>query len=312
MIIRRLARYFLIFALCLLATVLLLSLIFGRSLIRSLAGENSFLSRLDNLLKQEEQVSTVLRPEKTVRFVEGWTNRDMGQYLEGQGIWQSEELLESAGFPQVDYSLETDMPLPLDFSQQYNFLQDKPLSRGLEGYLYPDTYRIYAASSTPADLIVKMLSNFDQKLTAQMRADIKKQGKTIYEIVTMASILEKEAPINYASGDNRDARIIAGIFWDRIKVGQALQSCASLAYILGVNKSQYSAADTQIESPYNTYKYRGLPPGPISNPGILAIEAAIYPLSTNYNYFLTPSGSKEIIYAATYEEHLRNKNKYLP
>jgi UPF0755 protein len=308
----RLARYFLFFAFCLLLTALVLGLIFGRSLVRSLATDNSFFGRLDNIFSQEKPVSIETRPEKTVRFIEGWTSRDIGQYLEAQGIWQSEEFLEVVGFPQVDYSQEKELPQPLDFSDRFSFLEDKPENRGLEGYLYPDTYRIYAASSTPADLIEKMLLNFDKRLTPQMRADITKQGKTVYEIITMASLLEKEAPINYASGDNNDARIISGIFWDRIKVGQALQSCASLAYILGVNKAQYSTEDTQVESDYNTYKYRGLPPGPISNPGILAIEAAIYPISTNYNYFLTPAGSKEIIYAVTYEEHLLNKNKYLP
>lgn len=309
---RPLARYFLIFVVCLLFTALALSFIFGRSLLRGVAKDNNLFSRLETLLTKDKPEDIVLRPEKTVRFVEGWTNRDMGQYLEGQGIWQSEELLEVAGFPQANYDLASELPRPIDFSERFTFLADKPKNRGLEGYLYPDTYRIYASSSTPVDLLEKMLANFDKRLTAQMRSDIAKQGKTIYEIVTMASILEKEAPINYATGDNRDAKIVAGIFWDRIKVGQALQSCASLAYILGVNKAQYSAEDTQVESNYNTYKYPGLPPGPISNPGILAIEAAIYPIRTNYNYFLTPAGSKEMIYAATYEEHLRNKAQYLP
>ena len=199
----------------------------------------------------------------------------------------------------------------MDYSSEFSFLKDKPVNRGLEGYLYPDTYRIFASSS-PSGLVEKMLSNFDRQLTDKMREDIKAQGKTIYEIVTMASILEKEAPINYTDNDNRDARIISGIFWRRIEAGQALQSCATLAYILGVNKARYTTADTKIDSPYNTYKYRDLPRGPISNPSILAIEAAIYPLSTSYNYFLTPAGSNKIIYSNTYAEHLRNKSKYLP
>ncbi len=306
-----LARYFLIFVLVLLATGVILSIIFGRSILHSFASEGALMSRIDNLFNRAEPVKIEPRPEKTVRLIEGWTSRDMSQYLEGQGIWQSEEFLEIAGFPQVDYDEETDMPAPKDYSEQFSFLKDKPDNFGLEGYLYPDTYRIYA-SSTPEELILKMLTNLDKRLTSEMRAEIERQGRTVYEVLTMASVLEKEAPINYATGDNRDAKIIAGIFWDRIKVGQALQSCASLAYILGVNKAQYSTEDTQVESPYNTYKYRGLPRGPISNPGILAIEAAIYPISTNYNYFLTPAGSNTIKYAATYEEHLRNKAEYLP
>lgn len=309
---RRLIHYLFLLALIILVTILVLGFVFGRNLFNSLAQESALFARLDNVFQKQEEVQPVeLRAEKTVRLIEGWTSRDMAQYFEGQGIWQSEEFLEVAGFPQINYDQEKDLPRPQDFSDDFSFLADKPTNRGLEGYLYPDTYRIYATSS-PVELIVKMLQNFDQQLTPEMRADVRKQGKTIYEIVTMASILEKEVPMDYINNDNKDARIIAGIFWGRLKVGQALQSCASLAYILGVNKAQYSLADTQIESPYNTYKYRDLPPGPISNPGILAIEAAIYPLSTNYNYFLTPAGSRDIIYATTYAEHLRNKAKYLP
>jgi len=308
---RHLARYFLLSVLSLLATAIVIILIFARGLLHTFAGREDLSGPLDFLFGQKKAAETSVRPEKTVRLVEGWTSRDMGQYFEGLGLWQSEEFLEVAGFPRLDYDEEKDLPPLEDFSDSFDFLQDKPKNRGLEGYIYPDTYRIYATSS-PRELIVKALQNFDKRLTPQMRSDIKKQGKTIYEIVTMASLLEKEAPINYASGDNRDAKIISGIFWRRIKAGQALQSCATLAYILGLNKAQYSAADTQIDSPYNTYRHQGLPPGPISNPGILAIEAAIYPTSTNYNYFLTPSGSKDIIYAATYSEHLNNKNKYLP
>ena len=100
-------------------------------------------------------------------------------------------------------------------------------------------------------------------------------------------------------------------FWNRIKNGQALESCASLAYILGVNKSQYSYEDTRVDSPYNTYLHRGLPPGPIANPGLKAIEAAIYPQETNYNYFLTATESGKTIFNESYEQHLIDKNKYI-
>lgn len=308
----KIIRYLFLISLSLLVTVLFLSIIFGRSLLHSLAGDLGFFNRLDSIFKKEEPVKSMeLRPEETVQLIEGWNSRDMSQYFERQGIWQSEEFLEVVGFPQVDYNKVNDLPSLVDYSSEFSFLADKPDNRSLEGYLYPDTYRIFASSS-PSELVEKMLHNFDSKLTDKMREDIKAQNKTIYEIVTMASILEKEAPMSYADGNNRDARIISGIFWRRIDIGQALQSCATLAYILGVNKAQYTTADTKVESPYNTYKYRDLPPGPISNPGILAIEAAIYPLSSSYNYFLTPSGSSSIVYATSYEEHLSNKRKYLP
>lgn len=250
----------------------------------------------------------VLKPERSVRLLEGWTNADMANYFEKEGVWSSEEFLSLVG----DDSKQKNLRASLELEDSFDFLKDRPADRGLEGYLYPDTYRVFIDEAESEELIVRMLENFDNKLTPQMRIDIAKQEKTIYEIITMASLIEKEAPINYATGDNKDAKIIAGIFWNRIKYGQALQSCASLAYVLGVNKPQYSSEDTQIESPYNTYKYRDLPPGPVSNPGILAIEAAIYPTESDYNYFLTPAGTKDVVYATTYEQHLVNKNKYLP
>src|SRR3989339_277763 len=164
-------------------------------------------------------------------------------------------------------------------------------------------YKIYE-DATPNDIVQKMLKNLDQKLTPKMRDDIKKQGKTIYEIITMASIIEKEVR------SFGDMKLVSGVFWNRINSGRALESCASLAYILGVNKPQYTIEDTNIDSPYNTYKNPGLPPGPIANPGFNAITAAIYPDKTDYNYFLSAS-TGETIFSKTYDEHLRNKAKYL-
>ncbi|MFA5184261.1 MAG: endolytic transglycosylase MltG [Patescibacteria group bacterium] len=261
-------------------------------------------------LRRAPTPPVTLKAEETIRILEGWTSRDIGQYFEGLGKWQSEEFLEIAGFPQVDYRQEKDMPPLKDLSAQFSFLADKPEYYGLEGYLFPDTYRIYA-SSTVQDVIDKMLANFDKKLTLQMRKDIKAQGKTIYDIITMASLIEKEAPFDYQKKDNRDARIISGVFWNRLKAGQALQSDATLSYIFSDNKPSHSGQELEIDSPYNTYKYRGLPPGPICNPGLLAIEAAIYPLATDYNYFLTPKDQNTVIYARTYAEHLKNKYQYL-
>ena len=248
-------------------------------------------------------------PEKTIRIPEGWASRDIGQYFEREGQYQSEEFLEIAGFPMVNYQKEKDLPAPVDFSAEFSFLEDKPKHYGLEGYLFPDTYRIYASSSV-SEVIRKMLTNFDHKLTPKMREDIKAQGRTIYEVITLASIIEKEALLNYRTGDNQDAKIVAGIFMNRLSVGQALQSDATLSYIYNDKKPAHSGAELEIDSPYNTYKYRGLPPGPICNPGALAIEEAIYPANTKYNYFLTTNDGR-IFYAKTYNEHLANKYKYL-
>lgn len=245
-----------------------------------------------------------LNKERVIKIIEGWNTREISQYFEREGMFQSEELLELIGFPKVDYRNNKEMPTPKDYSANFEFLKDKPSYYGLEGYLFPDTYRIFKDAPLD-DIVLKMLDNFDKKLTPEMRADIKKQGKSIYEIVTMASVVEKEV----RSED--DMKIVAGIFWDRIKNGQALESCATLAYILGVNKPQYTTEDTKIDSPYNTYQNRGLPLGPISNPGLKAITAAIYPTYTGYNYFLSRPDTGETVFSKTYEEHLSNKTKYL-
>ncbi|MFZ4648908.1 MAG: endolytic transglycosylase MltG [Patescibacteria group bacterium] len=250
------------------------------------------------------------KPEILISIPEGQNLKEISALLSEKKLLPQNDLYLFSGKPKTDYRLEDSTIWPKDYSLKFDFLKDKPKYYGLEGYLFPDTYRFFSDASAD-EIIGKMLENFDQKLTKQMRTDIASQGRSIFEIITMASLIEKEAPINYATGDNKDARVISGIFWNRIKKGQALQSCATLAYVLGENKSQYSEADTKVDSPFNTYLYRGLPPAPIANPGILAIEAAIYPIDNDYNYFLTPAGTKKIIFSRTYEEHLMNKNKYL-
>lgn len=241
-----------------------------------------------------------LKPEYTIRILEGWSIEDMANYFQKEDIFERDDFISATKLENYDD----------DLISRFSFLEDKPEEADLQGYLYPDTYRIFTDASA-SDVVLRMLDNFDKKLTSEMREDIKEQGKTIHEILIMASLIEKEAPINYKSNDNYHAKMISGIFWQRIRNRQALQSCATLAYILGENKERYSQADTQIESPYNTYLNPGLPPGPITNPGILAIDAAIYPNYNDYYYFLTPTGTRDIIYSKNHEEHVSNKAKYL-
>ncbi len=236
-----------------------------------------------------------LSQEKSIRIIEGWNIKDIGAYLEKNKVVAAKSFAVLAGAPLNGWKFAFTKP---------EFLNDAPGQANLEGYLFPDTYRIFKDTAVEG-IIGKMLANFGKKLTPEIRAEIKRQKKTIYEIVIMASIIEKEV----RSRD--DMKIVSGIFWDRIKNGQALNSCATLAYILGVNKPQYSLEDTKVASPYNTYKYRGLPPGPIANPGFNAIKAAIYPEYTGYNYFLSDPATGQTIYSKTLDEHNRNKGKYL-
>lgn len=241
--------------------------------------------------------------ERVITILEGWGLKDMAEYFNDQRIIPGDNFLEIARNEIRNWSPQGGPASGWETGKP-EFLNDAPNSASLEGYLFPDTYRIFR-DATAKDIIGKMLDNFDQKLTNQMRVEIMSQGKTIYEIITLASIVEKEVRTE------EDMKIAAGLFLDRIKNGQPLQSDATLSYILDDKKPAHTTQETAIDSPYNTYKYRGLPPGPISNPGLNAIKAAIYPTFTEYNYFLNRLDTGETIFSKTYEEHLRNKARYL-
>ncbi|MCD6149562.1 endolytic transglycosylase MltG [bacterium] len=239
------------------------------------------------ITQQKEIVSN----EKKITFPEGWDSRKMEARIKKQKLSGDNflDLVERPNYFRDEYD--------------YGFLAGIPEDKSLEGYLFPDTY-FFSMDANAEDIIKKMLDNFDRKLSDDLRSEIQNQNKTIYEIITLASILEKEVKTP------DDKKIVSGIFWNRIKIGQSLQSCATLSYILRENKDQYSYEDTQIKSPYNTYLNPGLPPGPISNPGIISIKAAIYPVETNYNYFLSNPETGETIFSKTLEEHNANKVKY--
>jgi UPF0755 protein len=174
---------------------------------------------------------------------------------------------------------------------------------GLEGFLFPDTYK-FPVGVTGEEVVRIMKENFDKKLTSDLREEIRRQGKTIFEIVTMASLIEKEVR------KKEDKEIVSGILWKRLKAGMPLQVDATITYITGKKTVKITLKDLQIDSPYNTYKYLGLPPGPICNPGLESIQAAVYPKSSEYWYYLsTPEG--ETIFSKTLTEHNYAKSKYL-
>lgn len=237
----------------------------------------------------------VVSREKSITIIEGWNSKDMAAYLEKGGYVKAAEFDELARSSAGDWKLNFARP---------DFLGDAPEAAGLEGYLFPDTYRIFEGAPA-GNIINKMLDNFNKKLTVEMRAEIKRQNKTIYEIVTMASLLEKEVRTA------EDMKIVSGIFWNRIKYGMPLQSDAALSYIYEDKIGGHTIKQTKVDSPYNTYKYRGLPPGPIASPGLNAITAAIYPGYTEYVYFLSEQRTGQTIFSRTFDEHKKNKDRYL-
>ena len=173
----------------------------------------------------------------------------------------------------------------------------------LEGYLFPDTYLV-RTDETPKSIVRRMLQNFDKHFTPQLKKETQMQKKTILQVVTMASLLEKEVR------GLQDRKIVAGILWKRLKAGVALQVDATISYAKGEHTIKISKEDTQIDSPYNTYKYPGLPVGPIGNPGVESILAALYPTESPYWYYLsTPTG--ETIFSKTLEDHNIAKAQHL-
>lgn len=188
---------------------------------------------------------------------------------------------------------------------KYDSLSDRPDDLGLEGYLFPDTYRVYRNVSAK-DLIQKMLKNFDKKLGSDLRKEIKRQNKTIFETITLASIVQKEV-----TGEE-DMKKVAGVYLNRLKIGKNLESDVTITYITEKKDPQPTTKDTRLDSPYNTYLYSGLPKGPVSNPGLTAIVAAIYPAKHDYLYFITRLDTGEAIFSKDPDEHMENSEKYLP
>lgn len=223
-------------------------------------------SALLNNMSQSSQKRTTV----TVTIPEGYTVREVFQLLEQQGVCTAEELEQSALNDEFDYS----------------FLRD--LDRGdnpywMEGYLFPDTYEFYKDSDAKV-AISKMLYNYSEKFTSEMKTRAERLGYSQHEIMIIASIIEKET-------DGQDQRDIASVIYNRLQPDNdetqgKLQMDSTIQYILDERKEKLTEEDLQIESPYNTYLNEGLPAGTICNPGMEAIEAALYPNSTTYYYFI--------------------------
>lgn len=257
--------------------------VFGRLAISEIAKE---LVRGDNY-------------EITITIPEGWTAREIAIALHNRGIPDG-KLLE---------------PLAPDTAMQANFpfLAEVPAKNGLEGYLFPDTYRFFKDAKA-RDLAQKMLENFAKKVTLEMRQEILKQERNLFAVVAMASLIEEEVR------SDEDRALVSGILWKRLQAGIPLQVDATVIYAknkkdqtntLSVRgHTPLSRSDLAIDSPYNTYKYPGLPQGPIANPGLSALKAAIYPKISPYLYYLSTRDGRTI-FSRTLEEHNEAKIKYL-
>lgn len=224
-----------------------------------------------------------------ITIPEGWTISQIGAYLEKNNIVKKVAFTEAA-----KYSAQKD--------GKYAFLAGFTEGESLEGFLYPDTYEV-AKDVTADDIVAKMLGNFDKKFTTSMRDKVKTSGLNTYEVITLASIVEREV------SKAEDRKLVASVFLNRLNADMPLESCATIQYVLGVSKMQFTYEETRTPSPYNTYINPGLPKGPIGNPSIDSIEAVLYPEKSNYYYFLSSKGTT--YFSKTLDEHNAKKAQYL-
>ena len=223
---------------------------------------------------------------ESIKFTvpEGYEQKQIAAKLEQEGICSAADF-EAATHDAYGYAFLNGLPERAQY---------------LEGYLFPDTYFIPEGASAH-DIIDMMLSQFDATFTDEMRERANEMGYSVDQIVTMASVIERET-----DSDSERAKV-AGVFYNRIKKGMKLQSCATVQYILGERKPVLSVADTKTQSPYTTYLNAGLPVGPIANPGADCLKAALYPEATEYYYFVQGKNGQHI-FSKTYEEHLAAMN----
>lgn len=233
-------------------------------------------------------------PDITIRVTEGWRREQIAAWIDTQ-----------ANFPfrGADFLGATASPSP-NVAAAYQM----PDGASLEGFLFPDTYRI-DKNATAAEVVAKLVEDFDKQLTPQMRTDAQASSLSLYQVVTLASIVEREAVVA------EERPTIASVYLNRLAHGMKLDADPTVQYAMGYQDSTgqwWNLALTQddyqaVDSPYNTYLHDGLPPGPIASPGLASIQAVIYPAHTDYLFFRAMcDGSGRHNFSATYEEHLAN------
>ncbi len=255
----------------------------------SLAKGSSISTVVVSIVQGEEQKEDTQR----ITLIEGWRSDQIINYLQSQGLETDferfEELFENG---------------PVSENLSKNIFEGKPKTAIFEGYLFPDTYEVYV-NVTAEDLLARLMETFDAKITPEMWDQVEASPYTFYEILTLASIVEKEV------SSFEDRQIVAGIFLQRLKDNYPLQSDATVNYVTGKKTTRPSLKDLDVDSFYNTYEYPGLPPTPISNPSLEAIQSVLDPMPSNYYFFLT-TPENETIFSETFSEHVKNKNFYYP
>jgi UPF0755 protein len=245
--------------------------------------------RFDSPMTVGEVVAKIARGDVylvPITFREGLTAREMASLFESKGLGPAAEFSTLASDAQLIRALD-------------------PAARDLEGYLFPDTYAT-TRHTTAAQLVPRMVAGFEKALTPDIRAAAQARGLSLHALVTLASIVEKE------TGNPDERPLVAAVYSNRLRIGMALQCDPTIIYALQ-RADRYHGNLThenmQFDSPYNTYRYPGLPPGPIANPGRASLEAAAHPADVPYLYFVS-RGDGSHAFASSLDEHNRNVDEF--
>ena len=232
-------------------------------------------------LVKKMQVGSGAMVTTKVTIPEGYTMEQIFHKLEDENVCSYDDLMDAAANYSYNYSF-------IDQSMQGD-------AKRLEGFLFPDTYEFYQGMQA-SSAINKFLENFHDRLTAEMLEKADERGMTMQEVVTVASMIEKEA----ANDDER--AMIAAVIYNRIEAGMPLQIDSTIMYVLPEHKDVLTVEDTKIDSPYNTYQNKGLPPTPIANPGLASIKATLSPASTQALYYALDAESGTHKFFTSYGE----------
>lgn len=232
-------------------------------------------------------------PEEMVKFTipEGYTVLQMADKLSEEGIVDRDEFIKLANDPSAfDVDIIKDIPV------------DEELRYVLEGYLFPETYELKKDSSTH-DVMQRMLEEFQTKVNSipDLEKELQEKNLSLHELLTIASLVEREVVVD------AERPLVAGVIYNRIQQDMKLEIDATVQYLLDKPKARLLFKDLKVESPYNTYLNKGLPPGPIASPSLPSIQAALQPEASDYLFYVTKKdGSSEHLFAKTYKEHQQN------
>ncbi len=257
----------------------------GFKLLARVTGQSCCLKpgayELDPSAGPRAALDKIARGDVSARWItipEGYTLRQIGERIEAEKSGSADRFVELAR--NEGRSFDTSFTHPGD---------------NLEGYLYPDTYLVPIGASEES-IIKMMLDAFTSKVADPLADEISRSGMSLHDCITLASLVEREARIP------KDRRLISAVIHNRLRIGMPLQIDATVLYALGYHKERVLYRDYEIDSPYNTYRNPGLPPGPIASPGLESIKAALHPADVRYLYYVArPDGSH--IFTHTFDEH---------